>query len=337
MTQRLGLAQALLARPDLVLLDEPTSALDPVGRREVRDLIRELAAGGVTVFLNSHLLTEVEVVCDRVAIVSQGRVVASGPLDDLAGAVTQLRLLLDRADRELLALLGRHGQVVRVEGTAVTLAVETLDVAPDLARLLVDLRLPAVRAGPGAALAGGRLRRAGRGGARGMRRAGGGPLDDPRGPPAPAGAGRGGPQRRLRGPVRGRRSPCSTTARSGALPRPGPWRPGSTRARSCWPCRPSWSCFGPVRRSSSWPPCSRCSWASASVSPEIDSGALHAVLARPLSRLEYLAGRFLALAAPAGHLCGRDERRPPAGRPGGRRLPAGRRHPGGRADGRSRC
>jgi ABC-2 type transport system ATP-binding protein len=137
MTQRLGLALALLHRPDLVLLDEPTSALDPVGRREVRELVRELAAAGVTVFLNSHLLTEVEAVCHRVAIVSQGRVVASGPLDDLAGAVTQLRVLLDRVDREALSLLSRHGQVDRVEGTAVTLAVETLDVAPDLARLLV--------------------------------------------------------------------------------------------------------------------------------------------------------------------------------------------------------
>jgi ABC-2 type transport system ATP-binding protein len=138
MTQRLGLALALLHRPDLVLLDEPTSALDPVGRREVRELVRELAAAGVTVFLNSHLLTEVEAVCHRVAIVNQGRVVASGPLDDLAGAVTQLRVLLDRVDRELHALLSRHGQVVRVEGTAVTLAVDTLDVAPDLARLLVS-------------------------------------------------------------------------------------------------------------------------------------------------------------------------------------------------------
>jgi ABC-2 type transport system ATP-binding protein len=137
MTQRLGLALALLHRPDLVLLDEPTSALDPVGRREVRELVRELAADGVTVFLNSHLLTEVEAVCHRVAIVNQGRVVASGPLDDLAGAVTQLRVLPDRVDRELLALLSRHGQVVRAEGTAVTLAVDTLDVAPDLARLLV--------------------------------------------------------------------------------------------------------------------------------------------------------------------------------------------------------
>jgi ABC-2 type transport system ATP-binding protein len=137
MTQRLGLALALLHRPELVLLDEPTSALDPVGRREVRELVRELAADGVTVFLNSHLLTEVEAVCHRVAIVNQGRVVAGGPLDDLAGAVTQLRVLLDRVDREVLALLSRHGQAVRVEGTAVTLAVETLDVAPDLARLLV--------------------------------------------------------------------------------------------------------------------------------------------------------------------------------------------------------
>jgi ABC-2 type transport system ATP-binding protein len=137
MTQRLGLAIALLHRPDLVLLDEPTSALDPVGRRDVRGLVRELAASGVTVFLNSHLLTEVELVCDRVAIVNQGRVVASGPLDDLAGAVTQLRLLLDRVDAELLALVGRYGQVARVEGTAVTLDVDDLDVAPDLATVLV--------------------------------------------------------------------------------------------------------------------------------------------------------------------------------------------------------
>jgi len=137
MTQRLGLALAILHRPDLVLLDEPTSALDPVGRREVRELVRELAAAGVTVFLNSHLLTEVEAVCDRVAIVSQGRVVASGPLDDLAGAVTQLRVLLDRVDRAVLALLEGHGQVTRVEGTAVTLDVDTLDLAPDLARELV--------------------------------------------------------------------------------------------------------------------------------------------------------------------------------------------------------
>src|SRR5439155_4619668 len=78
MTQRIGLAQAIVHEPDLVLLDEPTSALDPVGRREVRDLIRSLKARGMTVFLNSHLLSEIEMVCDRVAIVECGRVVRSG-------------------------------------------------------------------------------------------------------------------------------------------------------------------------------------------------------------------------------------------------------------------
>jgi ABC-2 type transport system ATP-binding protein len=85
MQQRLGLGVALLGRPDLVVLDEPTSALDPVGRADVRTLIRQLRDEGTTVFLNSHLLTEVERVCDRVAIVDQGRVLATGSLDQLLG------------------------------------------------------------------------------------------------------------------------------------------------------------------------------------------------------------------------------------------------------------
>ncbi len=83
MQQRIGIAQALLAEPQLVILDEPTSALDPLGRRDVRDLIRRLRDRGVTVFLNSHLLSEVEAVCDRVAFVNRGRVVAIGKLDEL--------------------------------------------------------------------------------------------------------------------------------------------------------------------------------------------------------------------------------------------------------------
>ncbi len=83
MMQRVGLAQALIGDPQLVILDEPTSALDPIGRREVRDLIRGLRRQGVTVFLNSHLLSEVERVCDRVAIINRGRVVAQGALSEL--------------------------------------------------------------------------------------------------------------------------------------------------------------------------------------------------------------------------------------------------------------
>ena len=86
MMQRVGLAQALVGEPRLVILDEPTSALDPIGRRDVRDRIRELGQRGVTVFLNSHLLSEVEQVCDRVAIIDRGVVVAEGKLDELLSA-----------------------------------------------------------------------------------------------------------------------------------------------------------------------------------------------------------------------------------------------------------
>src|SRR6185295_17910444 len=85
MQQRLGLGVALLGTPALVILDEPTSALDPVGRADVRAIIRRAREAGTAVFLNSHLLTEVERVCDRVAIVDRGRVLASGRLDDLLG------------------------------------------------------------------------------------------------------------------------------------------------------------------------------------------------------------------------------------------------------------
>ena len=84
MQQRLGVAQALVGDPRLLLLDEPTSALDPVGRRTVRLLLEELRGRGVAVLLNSHLLSEVELVCDRVAIMLAGRLVAVGTPDELA-------------------------------------------------------------------------------------------------------------------------------------------------------------------------------------------------------------------------------------------------------------
>ena len=93
MLQRVGLAQALLAKPPLVVLDEPTSALDPIGRRDVRDIIHGLRAAGTTVFLNSHLLSEVEQVCDQVAIINRGQIVAAGDLGQLLAArEVELRL-----------------------------------------------------------------------------------------------------------------------------------------------------------------------------------------------------------------------------------------------------
>lgn len=92
MQQRIGLAQAILNEPEVVLLDEPTSALDPIGRRDVRDLIRYLKEQGKTVFLNSHLLSEVEMVCDRVAIIDHGRVIATGRLQELLGAGLEIEV-----------------------------------------------------------------------------------------------------------------------------------------------------------------------------------------------------------------------------------------------------
>ena len=84
MQQRLGIAQSLVGTPRLLLLDEPTSALDPAGRRTVRELLEELRSRGISVLLNSHLLSEIELVCDRVVILSKGRVVAAGRPADLA-------------------------------------------------------------------------------------------------------------------------------------------------------------------------------------------------------------------------------------------------------------
>ena len=110
MQQRLGLGVALLGAPDLVVLDEPTSALDPVGRHDVREIIRGLGERGTTVFLNSHLLSEVEQVCHRVAIVDRGRVVAEGTLDELLGGDT-VRIRVTDLDRAAKTCLSRFGQL----------------------------------------------------------------------------------------------------------------------------------------------------------------------------------------------------------------------------------
>ncbi|MBA3779150.1 MAG: ABC transporter ATP-binding protein [Chloroflexi bacterium] len=92
MLQRVGLAQALLGRPRLLLLDEPTSGLDPIGTRNVRDLLLWLKGEGVAVLLNSHLLSEVELICDRVAIINRGRIAAEGRLDEILNPVSSVRI-----------------------------------------------------------------------------------------------------------------------------------------------------------------------------------------------------------------------------------------------------
>jgi ABC-2 type transport system ATP-binding protein len=141
MQQRLGLAVALVARPELVILDEPTSALDPIGRADVRDLLLSLRERGVAVLLNSHLIGEVERVCDRVVILDKGRVAASGTLSELLGQ-RELRLRLDGVRAQAEARLAAAGRLVRT-GNAFTV---TLPADPDAASV-PDLVADLVRLG----------------------------------------------------------------------------------------------------------------------------------------------------------------------------------------------
>jgi ABC-2 type transport system ATP-binding protein len=109
MTQRLGLAAALVHRPDLLLLDEPTDGVDPVGRREIRDLLREEAARGAAILINSHLLSEIEMTCDRVVVLRKGKAVAAGRIADLTAQGFTYRFVGTGVDEALLGAFRESG------------------------------------------------------------------------------------------------------------------------------------------------------------------------------------------------------------------------------------
>jgi ABC-2 type transport system ATP-binding protein len=137
MQQRLGLAVALVAEPDVVFLDEPTSALDPVGRRDVREVLRSLKARGATVFLNSHMLSEVEQVCDRVAVVDSGRVIALGTLTELIGGPKRVRIGMEAVFAECAAAASRFGDVERTDDTSIVVGGVEAARIPDVVAALV--------------------------------------------------------------------------------------------------------------------------------------------------------------------------------------------------------
>jgi ABC-2 type transport system ATP-binding protein len=138
MLQRIGLAQALLNRPELVFLDEPTSGLDPVGRRLVRDIIRSLREQGTTVFLNSHLLSEVEITCDRVAFIKHGEVIQVSEVSGLMNGSTSVTIRARNFRADTVQKLANWGRDVRVEGERIFLSVKDEDALPAINRFLIE-------------------------------------------------------------------------------------------------------------------------------------------------------------------------------------------------------
>jgi ABC-2 type transport system ATP-binding protein len=141
MRQRLGIALALIHKPDLIILDEPTSGLDPQGMKDVRELIRQLGRQGTTVFLSSHLLHEVELVCDRAAILRQGKMIVQGPVSQLRPAGNRVKVLTGDQARalEVLKPLAASGEIVGEDGYVI---LETApDMVPELVRRLVAERI----------------------------------------------------------------------------------------------------------------------------------------------------------------------------------------------------
>ena len=140
MQQRAGLAQAILHEPRLVILDEPTSALDPLGRRAVRDIVLYLKNRGTTVLLNSHLLSEIELTCDTVAIIKRGQIVRQGTVDEITNPAAEVTLELDATSAEIEAAAARFGTVWfadRSDRFVVRLMGDSASVVPDLVGAVV--------------------------------------------------------------------------------------------------------------------------------------------------------------------------------------------------------
>ncbi|MDE0108212.1 MAG: ABC transporter ATP-binding protein [Bryobacterales bacterium] len=135
MLQRLGLAQALINDPELLILDEPTSNLDPVARRDFRDILLDLKAAGTTVFICSHILSEVESVCDRVAILQQGELKRAGTLEELSGTAGATVTVKDLPAGVIEALSATEARLTLRKGQS-TIACDSQTVLRDVERVL---------------------------------------------------------------------------------------------------------------------------------------------------------------------------------------------------------
>ena len=139
MLQRIGLAQALLHRPELIFLDEPTSGLDPMGRRLVRDVIRAQRERGATVFLNSHLLSEVEITCDQVAFIKEGEIVGRHDLRAQPEGDFRVVVQARNVSAETAAGLAQWCTDVRQDGERLTFSTDSREALPQIHRYLAAL------------------------------------------------------------------------------------------------------------------------------------------------------------------------------------------------------
>lgn len=138
MQQRIGIASALLCDPELLFLDEPTSALDPIGRKEVRDIMVELKNRGKTVFLNSHLLSEVEMVCDSAAIISKGNILKQGKMSELLEGNTVLDIQVEDINNEILNKLEMIDENVTFDGRNIKMHVKENNEIHNIASLIIS-------------------------------------------------------------------------------------------------------------------------------------------------------------------------------------------------------
>jgi len=135
--QRVAIARALSMEPDVMVFDEPTSALDPLGRREVRQIILDLRRRGKTVFLNSHLLSEVEMICDQVAIIHRGRIIATGVLGEMLSGSVEVEMQVEAQTPQMLAELSALSRKMAVDGSRIRLSLNDREDVGALAGIVV--------------------------------------------------------------------------------------------------------------------------------------------------------------------------------------------------------
>ena len=142
MIQRMGLAQAFLQDPDLLILDEPTSSLDPIGRKEVKDMLLELKAQGKTIIISSHILSDIEAFCDRVAIIKEGRLITTGRLDELLKTGDSLRITSEKVPAEAVKAIEALGGVVTGSATVFEIDLPNREKEYDVIAILREHNCP---------------------------------------------------------------------------------------------------------------------------------------------------------------------------------------------------